>query len=227
MKILKILIVRFEQIMKMIEDEKNLSSQMFGKEEKNMSVNVETVGYKFRVKQGTNVFDIISTTELGMTKSNGIIRAFFDNFKVLKIERNINPEVVTADDGKNVNIASDKLPEVEKGSGLVKPARGHREMTKDLWGNLRDLLSEEFTIAEYTKALSDAGYEYTKSSWEAVPAQQLKRIVKLGKIEKIEGSKPVKYRKIMVPHSFRSDQAAERTLKSLRAGEKVLFGTIQ
>lgn len=42
-----------------------------------MSVQVETVGYKFRVSQGVNVFDIISTTELGITKSNEVIRAFF------------------------------------------------------------------------------------------------------------------------------------------------------
>ena len=194
-----------------------------------MSVKVETVGYKFRVSQGTDVLDIISITELGMTKSNEIIRAFFDNFKVLKSEKNIKPEEVRIDDGKTLNVKSGEMPKVEEGlgSGFAKPARKQRETTKDLWGNLRDLLSEEFTIAEYTKALRDAGYEYTKSSWDAVPAQQLKRIVRLGKIEKIEGSKPVKYRKILVPHSFRSDQDAERTLKSLKAGEKVLIGTLK
>lgn len=114
----------------------------------------------------------------------------------------------------------------ERNNRIVKPARKQREPTKNLWGNLRDLLEEEFTIAEYTKALRDAGYEYTESSWEAVPAQQLKKIAKLGKIEKIVGSKPVKYRKIKVPHSFRSDKEAEKNLKSLKAGEAVLLGTI-
>jgi hypothetical protein len=195
-----------------------------------MSVKVQTVGYKFRVVQGEYVFDIISTTELGITKSNDIIRAFFDNFKVIKRERNIKSEEVAVDDSKTIPIEGGKLPKaerIEEGSGLVKPARHHREMTKNLWGNLRDLLSDEFTVAEYTKALRDAGYEYTKSSWEAVPGQQLSRIVKLGKIEKIEGSKPLRYRKIKVPHSFRSDQDAERNLKSLRDGERVLIGTIK
>jgi hypothetical protein len=60
-----------------------------------------------------------------------------------------------------------------------------------------------------------------------VPGVHLHKIVKLGKIEKIEGTNPVQYRKIKVPHSFRSDQEAEKTLRSLRAGEKAILGSMR
>lgn len=188
-----------------------------------MSVQVETVGYKFRVSQGGNVFDVISTTELGITRSNEIIRTFFDNFKVVKIEKIVKREEISIDEGK---IISSETGKVGEGS-LVKPARKKRETTKGLWGNLRYLLSDEFTRTEYVKALRDAGYEYTKGSWGTVPGTQLKKIVKLGKIEIIEGSNPVKYRKIKVPHTFRSDQEAEKNLKRLKAGERVLLETMK
>jgi hypothetical protein len=191
-----------------------------------MSVQVETVGYKFRVSQGGNVFDVISTTELGITKSNEIIRTFFDNFKVLKVGSVAKPEEIVVDKDKTINIVSGETGKVDEGS-LAKPARKQRESTKNLWGSLRDLLGDEFNRAEYVKALRDAGYEYTKGSWGTVPTTQLKKIVKLGKIEIIEGSNPVMYRKIKVPHSFRSDQEAEKTLKRLKAGEKALLGTIK
>jgi hypothetical protein len=192
-----------------------------------MSIQVEMVGYKFRVSQGGNVFDVTSTTELGITKSNEIIRSFFDNFKVLKVGSVAKPEERVIDKGKNFNILSGGTDKVGEDSSLVKPARKKRESTKNLWGSLRDLLGEEFTRVEYVKSLRDAGYEYTKGSWGTVPATQLKKIIKLGKIEIIEGSNPVKYRKIKVPHSFRSDQEAEKTLKRLKAGEKALMGTIK
>jgi hypothetical protein len=193
-----------------------------------MSVQVETVGYKFRVSQGQNVFDVISTTELGITKSNEIIRTFFDNFKVLKVEKVVKPEEIAIDEDKTRNIERNEAAKVGGGSGsVVKPARKQRETTKDLWGNLRELLSDEFTRTEYVNALRDAGYEYTKGSWSTLPSAQLKNIAKLGKIEIIEGSSPVKYRKIKVPHSFRSDQDAEKNMKRLRAGERVLLETMK
>lgn len=190
-----------------------------------MSVQVETVGYKFRVSQGANMFDIISTTELGMAKSNEIIRTFFDNFKVLKSERIVKPEEITINECETLSSTGNETVKVGKCSS-VKPARKKRETAKNLWGNLRDLLSEEFTIADYKKALRDAGYEYAKGSWDSLPGQQLNKIVKLGKIEKIEGSKPVQYRKIKVPHSFRSDQEVDKTIKSLKAGSKVIMDSI-
>lgn len=191
-----------------------------------MSVQVETIGYKFRVSKGTSVFDIISTTELGITKSNEIVRAFFDNFSILKSDRITKQEEVANNESKLLSIASGEAGKLGE-SPVVKPARKKREAMKNMWGNLRELLGDEFTIADYTKALRDAGYEYTPGSWEAVPGQQLTKLAKLGKIEKIEGSKPMQYRKIKVPHSFRNDQMAEKTVKALKAGEKVILGSIQ
>jgi hypothetical protein len=191
-----------------------------------MSIQVETIGYKFRVSQGGNVFDVISTTKMGMTKSNDIIRAFFDNFKVLKTEMVVKPEEIMVSEDKthiNTGIGVTKVEEEPR----AKPARKKREQTKNLWGNLRDLLSDEFTFGDYKKALVDAGYEYSKNSWATAPGVQLKKIVKLGKIEKIEGSEPVKYRKIKVPHSFRSDEMVDNTIKSLKEGKKAMMGTIR
>lgn len=190
-----------------------------------MSLQVETIGYRFRVSTGTSVFDIISTTELGITKSNEVIRNFFDNFKILKSERIVKPEDVVTDDDKSNDVVDSEASKVD--DSQVKPARKQREPMKDIWGNVRDLLSDEFTVSEYADALRSAGYEYTVGSWEAVPGQQIRKIVKLGKIEKIEDSKPVKYRKIKVPHSFRSDKEAEKTLKSLKDGQKVLMGSMK
>lgn len=192
-----------------------------------MSAQVETIGYRFRISQGSNVFDVISTTDIGITKSNDIIRTFFDNFKILKNEKISKQENAVCDENKGVvNNGNDKTGK-NGDDHVAKPARKKRDTMKNIWGNLRDLLSDEFTTAEYAKALRDAGYEYTEGSWEAIPAQQLKKIVKLGKIEKIEGAKPVKYRKIKVPHSFRSDQRIDNTMKSLKDGKKVILDSIK
>lgn len=191
-----------------------------------MSLEVKTIGYRFRVSSGTSVFDIISTTELGMAKSNEIIRKFFDNFKILKSERIAKPEEIVAGEDKTVSSTVGEMNKVDEGQ-KVKPARKQREKMKNIWGNVRDLLGDEFTISEYSKALKDAGYEYTKGSWEAVPGQQLRKIAKLGKIEKIEGAKPAMFRKIKVPLSLRSDKETEKTIKSLKDGDKVILGTIK
>ena len=98
---------------------------------------------------------------------------------------------------------------------------------QDIWGSLRDSLGDNFTLSEYVEVLKDAGYEYTEASWEAVPAQQLIKLVKLGKIERIEGSKPRTYRKIKVPSSFKTDKDTAKMIKSLKAGDKALIGTIR
>lgn len=191
-----------------------------------MSVDVKTIGYRFRVASGASVFDIVSTTELGLAKSNEIIRKFFGNFKILKSDRILKPgeTTTTVDEGKVVSGVVSDVSKVEE--GRVKPARRQREKMKIIWGNLRDLLDDEFTIPEYAKALKNAGYEYTKGSWEAVPGQQLRKLARLGKIEKI-GERPAKFRKIQVPGSLRNDKEAEKNLKSLRAGEKVILETMK
>ena len=188
-----------------------------------MSVEIKTVGYKFKVRTSSNnVFDIISMTDVGITKSNKIIRDFFDNFKILKGEKlgeNLEKVRSPSDEG----LPFEKKVEEHK---KVKVARPHRESVKMIWGNVRDLLDEEFTVADYRKALDDAGYEHTPGSWEAVPGQQLTKLANAGRIEKIEGTKPLKYRKLIVPPSL-SSREKEEHIKSLKAGEKVMMGTIK
>lgn len=198
-----------------------------------MSVQVETIGYRFKVSKGSSVFDILSTTEIGMAKSNEIIRAFFDNFKVLRADKALKPENAIVNEGNtaiNGLLCADgegnEISKVEE-EKIAPTARKKREAMKNIWGHLRELLGDEFTAVDYTKALRDAGYEYTKGSWGTVPGVQLKKIVKLGKIEKIEGTNPVQYRKIKVPHSFRSDDKVDKTIKSLKDGKKVIMGAIQ
>ena len=194
-----------------------------------MSAKVETVGYIFRVSKGSMSFDIISTTELGIGESNEIIRNFFDNFKILRSDKILKAEDAKVCQGEVKIGESGKDKEVEKvdTDKKVKMARKKRNSMQDIWGSLRDSLGDNFTLSEYVEVLKDAGYEYTEASWEAVPAQQLIKLVKLGKIERIEGSKPRTYRKIKVPSSFKTDKDTAKMIKSLKAGDKALIGTIR
>jgi len=174
-------------------------------------IKVETIGYKFRVFTDTSTVDIVSTTELGMAKSNEIIRNFFDNFMIIKSEK----EIVDIDVDREVieKTGSQIRPKVRMEGAKVRMegAKVRREAMKIIWGNLRDYLGDEFTLQDYIKALKDAGYKYTKSSWDAVPSQQIRKLIKLSKLEKIEGVKRVKYRKL----ELESDKK-----KSLKNGEK-------
>ena len=204
-----------------------------------MTAEIKTIGYIFRVSKGGITFDIMSITELGIGESNKIIRDFFNNFKILKGDRIVKTvetkENETKDgDAKIDEVSKDGIKtDIEIGNientKKVKIARKQREPVKNIWGNLRDMLDDEFTLQEYIKALRDAGYEYTASSWEAVPSQQLKKLIKLGKVEKIEGDKPgrSKYRKIKVPLSIKSDKEIDKVIKSLKDGKKAIMGTIK
>ncbi len=186
-----------------------------------MSVDIKAIGYRFRVSGKTLSFDIVSTTELGIEESNKIISDFFNNFKIIKSDRII---AVGEDNGGR---GEDNSGKVVDNNRKVKPARKKRNLLKDIWGSIRELLDDEFTMKEYVEALRSAGYEYTSGSWEAVPGQQITKLIKLGKIEKIEGSNPSKYRKIKVPSSFRNDGETDRLVKGLKDGQKVLLGTMR
>jgi len=194
-----------------------------------MSAVVKTVGYIFRVSKGAASFDIMSITELDIGESNEIIRRFFDNFKILRGDKAVKTEDAKTCTSEISAGESDKGTEVEKvdADKKVKMARQKRNSVKDIWGSLRDALGDDFTLVEYVDALKDAGYEYTKSSWEAVPSQQLTKLVKLGKIERVEGSKPKMFRKIKVPSSFKTDKDSEKMIKSLKAGDKAIMGSIR
>lgn len=229
-----------------------------------MKIQVKPIGYKFRVTNNDGVFDIESTTELSMNKSDEIIRKFFDNFIIRKSDIRVVSENITVvakstvkkqtkspvDNGANstmknimrsdrrmsrptgvrrvekrIGNSSRMRSVVEKNVLEKKPAKTSerkdvmisdekvvrnkkkpvmsnvgpsnvRESVREKWRSLKGSLKDEFTLQEYVKSLHDAGYKYTKTSWEAVPSQQISRLVKLGEVEKIGGKKSHLYRKI-------------------------------
>lgn len=241
-----------------------------------MRIQVKPIGYKFRVTNDAGVFDVTSTTELSMSKSEEIIRKFFDNFEILKSDIRIKPtDVAIAVRSKAKHVKETvrypvrhgaKLTDSMVRSGEKKPARfvekekstvqpeirsleknfaksmvrstekamnsimrsnrrigtsdriepkltaglaEKRVKIKDMWKKLRGLVNDEFTLQDYVKSLRVSGYKYTKSSWEAVPSQQLTRLVEIGEIERIGNKRPYKFRKIKVSTSLRSEKSRE------------------
>jgi hypothetical protein len=236
-----------------------------------MKIQVKPIGYKFRVTNDDGVFDIESTTELSMTKSDEIIRKFFDNFIIRKSDKGVGSEEVaiiarpavkneekrnirpganhtmnnimrsnsrmvrqtgvrpTEKPARKMRMATEKDAArfIEKKSVRTaenkavrteekKPVRSTvglteniRESVKNKWQKLGRSLNDEFTLQEYIKSLRDAGYKYSKFSWEAVPSQQISRLVELGEIEKIGRKKPFMYRKIKVSTNAKSEKQRE------------------
>lgn len=243
-----------------------------------MKIQVKPIGYKFRVTNDDGVFDIESTTELSMTKSDDIIRRFFDNFIIIKSDIRVGPEdvaivsrPVAKDEAKRSveNGANSTMNNIMRSSRRIvqptgmrraeKPVRkmrrasekdaakfiekkvlrteekkaatiaekkvvrvvekkdvrstvgltDMRESVKNKWQKLGRSLNDEFTLQEYIKSLRDAGYKYSKSSWEAVPSQQISRLVELGEVEKIGRKKPFLYRKIKVSTNAKSEKQRE------------------
>ncbi len=261
-----------------------------------MRIQVKPIGYRFRVTNDTEVFDIVSITEVSMTKSSDIIRKFFENFKIINVDKRVKPEdfaigmrsamkggvknageknavrsVAKRNDRALISGESkwmrssirptDKSEKVEKKS--VKPmeriaekseknammrskpvvsadkseknammrskpvvrsadkseknilkSEGQlvgkkRETVKEIWRKLGKFVNDEFTLQEYISLLRNAGYKYTKSSWEAVPSQQITRLIELGEIEKIGVKRPFKFRKIKVSTNVRSEKMRE------------------
>lgn len=159
-----------------------------------MKIDIRPIGYKFRVATDTGVFYLISKTELGMSESNEMIRKFFENFRIIKSE--------TVEKSEETMISENIIDICGEVNTVERPIMKHirkRETIKDIWDNLRDLFGNIFTMSEYKQALKDSGYEYTTGSWDVVPTQQIGKLVEFGIIEKIEGSRPTKYRKIKVP----------------------------
>ncbi len=229
-----------------------------------MKIQVKPIGYKFRVTNNDGVFDIESTTELSMAKSDEIIRKFFDNFIIIKSDIRVssadivvsaksamkNEEKRSVDNGSNSTMKNimrsdrrtvqpPRVRQSEKSIRLMrrnadkstsrfiekktakikekkaakikenKPVTDVRESVKNKWRRLGGSLKDEFTLQEYIKSLKDAGYEYTELSWEAVPSQQISRLIELGEVEKIGRKKPFLYRKIKISTNEKSERQRE------------------
>ena len=229
-----------------------------------MKIQVKPIGYKFRVTNNDGVFDIESTTELSMAKSDEIIRKFFDNFIIRKSDIRVssadivvsaksamkNEEKRSVENGPNSTMKNimrsdrrtvqpTRVRQYEKPVRLMrgnadkgtsrfiekkaakitekkaekikenKPVTDVRESVKNKWRRLGGSLKDEFTLQEYIKSLRDAGYEYTELSWEAVPSQQISRLIELGEVEKIGRKKPFLYRKIKISTNEKSEKQRE------------------
>lgn len=89
-------------------------------------------------------------------------------------------------------------------------------------------LPEEFTIIDYKKALEKNGVKITNS---AMPYDDLNWLGKKGKVIKLaekKNNKTVyKILKKGEANDIRSDMEVDRTLKSLKEGQKVLIGTFK
>jgi len=68
--------------------------------------------------------------------------------------------------------------------------------TLAIYAEVTPLLKTEFTSKEFKQAMIDIGCIYTENSWKAVPDKKLKRLIQLGKIERIGEIGSGKYRKI-------------------------------
>lgn len=179
-------------------------------------MDISTIGYKFRIVNQSVLYEVVSKTELSVQQSEKIIADFFDNFKILKSEvmKGLSVDVFKKEK-ENVNF----LTEVRGDRiGDVKPARRKYEHMKNLWGNVRDLLDDEFTMKEYTDVLNDAGYIYGKTS----PHIHLKKLVNMKKVENVGYAK---YKKIKVSMSLSRDERADKFIQSLKEGKKIELAT--
>lgn len=103
---------------------------------------------------------------------------------------------------------------------IITPARKMRSSAIEIWNNVKQYLDDEFDANEYWDALKKAGYEYKSSTKEAIPYQQLIKLIKLNKVERIS-HRPAKWKKVFLKTS---EEGTEEFIKSLKEGKKVEFG---
>jgi hypothetical protein len=162
--------------------------------------------------------------KLAQTKEQGII--FTDVFENALAERCGVQRVWMLKGGTEkvpINIPKATVLE-EPVTKVPKTARAHRNSAKDIYMTLRPLLDNEFTPREYKQALKDAGYEYTEKSWKSMPDIQLRKLLSKNLIIRLEKGK---YQKVLVPLSERTNAEEEKTLKSLKAGQKAILDCIK
>jgi hypothetical protein len=173
-------------------------------------IKITTTAYKFKVTNDTLVFDLTAKTDIGLEQAQEKITDFFTNFKIINYQR------ITAETLTPKPFAPSLIP--------VKEAQPRAEPIHKKWGKLRQILPDQFSVSEYTKALRDLGYEYTEASWGTIQTQQLKNLVKLGKIKKLS-DKPSRYEIIKVDLILKDNAEKDALVASLKEGKKVLLGT--
>lgn len=86
-------------------------------------------------------------------------------------------------------------------------------------------LPEEFVISDYKKALEENGVKITNT---AMPYDDMKWLEKRGKIIKLTEKRNGKaIYKILKKGEDRSEMEVDKTIKSLKEGQKVLIGTFK
>ena len=183
---------------------------------------IKTIGYKFRIVNSSVLYEVVSKTELDIENSGKIIKDFFNNFRILRSEV---IKGLTVDVFKNQNETKEIFN--EKVSNDIKITRKKRDSIKNIWKNIKDLLNDEFTRKEYGGALIEGGYKYSKNSLRTASQVHTKKLVETNKIEKIENSDPIKYKKITVPSSLKDNKELEKLSKSLKESKIIELATHQ
>ncbi len=129
---------------------------------------------------------------------------------------NIMLPVIT---GQHKEIVTNKIPQ-------KKTLRSSAAARRGLFDFLN--LPEEFIISDYRKALEDNGVKITNT---AMPYDDLEWLGKKGKViklnEKRNNKTTYKILKKGDANETRRDMEVDRTIKSLKEGQKVLLGTFK
>jgi hypothetical protein len=137
-----------------------------------------------------------------------LINRFFDTFNITITGKEIEKEFI-------------KVPAPSAIS--PRPARKARSKVLEIWNNIKDYLNDEFTADEYWEALFKGGYDYKGGSKDAIPYQQINKLIKLSKIERTE-IRPAKWKKIYLKTS---EEGVDETIKALKEGKKAVMGVIE
>lgn len=101
-------------------------------------------------------------------------------------------------------------------------AGGKIKTVKSVFVELSPLLKTEFSVREFVTAMKISNYVYSKSSWKSVPDKKLKRLLKLGIIERVGCVGEGKYRKLLIP-DIEENKVSERS----KNDRKTLANTIK
>lgn len=94
-------------------------------------------------------------------------------------------------------------------------AGGKIKTVKSVFVELSPLLKTEFSVREFVAAMKISNYIYSKSSWKSVPDKKLKRLLKLGIIERVGCVGEGKYRKLLIP-DIEENKVSERSKNDRR-----------
>ena len=182
---------------------------------------IKTIGYKFRIVNSSVLHEVVSKTELDIKNSEKIIENFFSNFRISKSEV---IKGLTVDAFKKQNETKEIFNEKVSDA---RTTRKKHDSIENIWKNIKDLLNNEFTRKEYSSALIEGGYKYSKNSLRTASQVHTKELVETNKIEKIENSDPIKYKKITVPSSLKDNKELEKLRKSIKESKMIELATHQ